>query len=83
MKGKQKRDEEKQRVQVEETRITGMLNFVVFLLCLFKLQVYRADDLQAVINKVFNRYMLLMRKIQLVYVLEPAGSHGVWGLDDY
>jgi serine phosphatase RsbU (regulator of sigma subunit) len=31
MTGKQKRDEEKQRVQVEETRITGMLNFVVFL----------------------------------------------------
>jgi serine phosphatase RsbU (regulator of sigma subunit) len=31
MKGKQKRDEEKRRVQVEETRITGMLNFVVFL----------------------------------------------------
>ncbi len=31
MKGKTKRDEEKQRVQVEETRITGMLNFVVFL----------------------------------------------------
>jgi serine phosphatase RsbU (regulator of sigma subunit) len=31
MKGKQKRDEEKQRVQVEEIRITGMLNFVVFL----------------------------------------------------
>jgi serine phosphatase RsbU (regulator of sigma subunit) len=31
MKGKQKRDEEKQRVQSEETRITGMLNFVVFL----------------------------------------------------
>jgi serine phosphatase RsbU (regulator of sigma subunit) len=31
MKGKQKRDEEKKRVQVAETRITGMLNFVVFL----------------------------------------------------
>ncbi len=31
MKGKQKRDEEEKRVQVEETRITGMLNFVVFL----------------------------------------------------
>ena len=59
------------------------LNFVAFLLCLFKLGLYKQDDFNSLINKVFQRYLLLMRKIQLIYVLEPAGSHGVWGLDDY
>lgn len=60
------------------------LTFAVFLLCLCKISVLdAAKDGESIVRNIFYKYIGLMRKIQMVYFLEPAGSHGVWGLDDY
>ncbi|CAO3596585.1 unnamed protein product [Absidia cylindrospora] len=58
-------------------------NFMAYLLCLEKLNVLTKEDDQAVVLRIFVAYISLMRKLQFEYWLEPAGSHGVWGLDDY
>lgn len=59
------------------------LNFVMFLMCLYKLNVLKAEDEPAIGLKVFDLYVNFCRKLQVTYRMEPAGSHGVWSLDDY
>ncbi|KAI9596543.1 hypothetical protein BDF19DRAFT_384103 [Syncephalis fuscata] len=58
-------------------------NFIAFLLCLVKLQLIDEAHYRSVVLRVFFKYIDVMRHLQFTYWLEPAGSHGVWGLDDY
>lgn len=57
--------------------------FVAFLYCLARVGIVKQDAAAALVLTVFPRYLKLMRRLQTTYWLEPAGSHGVWGLDDY
>lgn len=67
-------------------------SFYVFLYALCKLGIFGnipktvapSHDLMApVALAITTQYLEVCREIQTHYMLEPAGSHGVWGLDDY
>lgn len=60
-------------------------SFALLLLCLTLVRFFQQtqeEECQLVLS-IFVRYLRLCWKLQDTYNLEPAGSHGVWGLDDY
>jgi hypothetical protein len=59
------------------------LNFILLLCALNKLGIFGINDLVPLVSEVFSSYMKLMQSLQSTYWLEPAGSKGAWGLDDY
>ncbi|RDB25696.1 Serine/threonine-protein phosphatase 2A activator 1 [Hypsizygus marmoreus] len=59
-------------------------SFALFLLCLTLVRFLHPVEAEErnMVFLVFVRYLRLCWKLQDTYRLEPAGSHGVWGLDD-
>lgn len=57
--------------------------FVMFLCGLFRVGALREGDKTFVGLTVFSLYMDLVRDLQDSYMMEPAGSMGVWNLDDF
>jgi serine/threonine-protein phosphatase 2A activator len=59
------------------------LNFLCILLILYLNKLFSDEEIPQVVHFIFFPYLLLVRRLQITYKLEPAGAHGVWGLDEY
>ena len=59
------------------------LNFFAFVFCLHQAGALPPESLAAVVHVVFWEYFALVRSVIRRFSLEPAGSRGVWGIDDY
>ena len=63
------------------------LSFLAFLGCMWKLGGFDAsnpgNEERSIVLGVIDPYLQLVRRLIKTYTLEPAGSHGVWGLDDH
>lgn len=59
------------------------LHYMIYLLSLYQLSELPRSTFPYLALLVIPEYLQLMRTLQSTYYLEPAGSHGVWGLDDY
>lgn len=66
-------------------------SFQVFFMCMCKIGCFGGSKerppsmtrLKAATLSIWTAFLAVTRQLQVDYMLEPAGSHGVWGLDDY
>ncbi|KAG9391431.1 Phosphotyrosyl phosphatase activator, PTPA [Carpediemonas membranifera] len=59
------------------------LSFITWLFILMEIGFLTPVQGDVIAIMVFNAYLTLVRRLQTQYTMEPAGSHGVWGLDDF
>ncbi|KAL7741785.1 hypothetical protein ACLKA6_000392 [Drosophila palustris] len=59
------------------------LSFLFFMCALFKAEILLEQDIVSAALRLFNRYLAFARQLQRTYNMEPAGSQGVWSLDDF
>lgn len=59
------------------------LSFVAFVGGLMECGIIDREVLGTELLAIFARYYDITRRLIVTYSLEPAGSHGVWGLDDH
>lgn len=58
------------------------LSYLAFIGALIRYDILKSPTGEELLV-LFSKYYDLVRRLILVYNLEPAGSHGVWGLDDH
>lgn len=63
------------------------LSFLAFLGCIWKLGGFSLEHVEteskSIVLNLVSHYLSIIRRLITTYNLEPAGSHGVWGLDDH
>lgn len=59
------------------------LHFLAFLAGLEAIGFLTKEDRRDVVIIIFKEYTHVMRLLLVRYVMEPAGSRGAWGLDDF
>lgn len=59
------------------------LNFLTAMITLIRGGYLNSTTYSSIVCHIFPQYFAICRSVQEIYSLEPAGSRGAWGLDDF